>query len=141
MKLLQHMWESITIPEKLSGAILVLIPKGPMYTWGIGLLGVRWKLLDFIIYTQIKTAVTFHSVLHGLRASRGMGTEIMELKMVQEIASIYQDPLSLVSLDLRKSYNTLYCRIILHILEGYRAELKMWGLLAEFLENQEVVTG
>ena len=56
--------------------------------------------------------------------------------MAQELASIDQDTLLLVFLDLQKSYNTLYCRRILPILEEYGATPKIRGLLGEFWENQ-----
>ena len=37
-----------------------------------------------------------------------MGTDIMEIKMTQELLIIDQDQLFLLFLDLLKSYNTLY---------------------------------
>ena len=41
-----------------------------------------------------------HNVLHGFRARRGRGTDIMELKLAQNLAIIDQDPILLVFLDL-----------------------------------------
>ena len=107
MKLVQHMWESTTFLTELIWTILVLPPKGHVETWGIGLLEVLWKIVEAIIDTQIKLVVTFHNVIHGFRTKRGTGMKIMELNMAQEIASIDQNPLFLVFLDLRKSYDTL----------------------------------
>ena len=63
--------------------------------------------MEAIIDTQIKMVVMFHDVLHGFCASRGTGTDIMDIQMVQELAGIYQDPLCLVFPDLQKSYDTL----------------------------------
>ena len=83
--------------------------------------------------------VTFHGILNVFRASIGTGTAIMELNMAQELASI-EKKLFLVFLDVWKSYYTLDRGIILQKLEGYRAGLKMRLILAEFWENQEVVT-
>ena len=82
--------------------------------------------------------MTFHDVLYGFRANRGMGTAILEINMAQDlvIVSIDQDSLFLVFLDLRKSYSTLEHGRILHTLVGYGSGPKMRGLLAEFLENQ-----
>ena len=58
-----------------------------------------------MIYTRIKTVVQFHDVLHEFRAGRGTGTAIMDTKLAQELAIVYQEPLFLVLLDLRKAYN------------------------------------
>ena len=44
-----------------------------------------------------------NDVLHGFRSRRGTGTAIMELKLYQELASIDQDPIFLIFLDLRKA--------------------------------------
>ena len=105
--LVQHMWESRTLPAELSWNILVLISKGNPETWGVGLLEVLWKVVETIIDTCIKMVVTFHGILHGFRASRDTGTATIELKIAQELESIDQDPLFLVFMDLRKQYNTL----------------------------------
>ena len=58
--------------------------------------------MDAIIDTRIKTVLTFHNVLHGFRANKGTGMEIMELNMAHDISSINQDPLFLVFLNLHK---------------------------------------
>ena len=57
-----------------------------------------WAVID----TRIKKAVTFHDVLHGFHIGRGMGTSIMELNIAQDLASVDQDPIFLVFLDLQK---------------------------------------
>ena len=41
------------------------------------------------------------------RTRRGTGTAIMELKLVQELASVNHDPIFLVFLDLQKAYDNL----------------------------------
>ena len=43
----------------------------------------------------------------GFRYRRGMWAAIMELNITQELANIYQDPLFLLLLDLRKAYETV----------------------------------
>ena len=96
--------------------------------------------MEDIIGTWIKTVVMFNDVPHGFRVSGCTGTAIMELKMAQDIASINQDPLFLMFLDLCKEYDTLNCGQLLHNLEGYGSGMNMRGILAEFWENQEVVT-
>ena len=84
-----------------------LLPKINSNTQGMGLIDVLWKVVEYIIDTRIKTVVTFHDVLNGFRASRGTGAAIMEINMAHEPASINQDSLFLMFLDLWEAYNTL----------------------------------
>ena len=63
--------------------------------------------MKVIIDSRIKTAVPFKDALHVFLASRGTGTAIVELNMGQENYSIDQNPLFLVLLELRQSYDTL----------------------------------
>ena len=82
---------------------MILATKFNTDTRGIGLLGVLCKAVEAIIGTCIKKVMTFHDVLHVFCIGRGMGTSIVELKRAQELASVDQDPIFLVFLDLRKS--------------------------------------
>ena len=107
VNLVQHMWESRTLPTELSWTILVLLSKVHPDTREIGMFEVLWKVVEAIINTCINTVVTLNNVLYGFLASRGKGTTIMEINMVQELATIDQEPLFLVLLDLQKSYDTL----------------------------------
>ena len=45
-------------------------------------------------------SVRLHDAIHGLRAGRGIGTEIVEIKLDQELDILDQDPLFLVFIDL-----------------------------------------
>ena len=69
-----------------------------------------------------------------------MGTIALELKLAQELSSINQDPLFLVILDLRKSYDTLDRGHLFTTLEGYSSGSHLCGILVEFWERQEVYT-
>ena len=82
-----------------------------------------------IIDTCIKKFVMFHEVLHVFCVGRVIGTAIMELNLTQELASVEQNPLLLVFLDLIKAYDNLDCGRLLKTLEGYRSGPKMWGIL------------
>ena len=64
---------------------------------------------------------------------------IMELKLIQELASIYQPPLILVFLDLRKAYETLYREHLLVSMDGYGVVPCLCGLLETFWYFQQVV--
>ena len=80
-----------------------------------------------------------HNVLHGFRAGRGKGISIMELKLSQELSRIYQDPLFLVFLDLRRAYDTVDRERLLMTLEEYGAGTFLCGLLDTFWDLQKVV--
>ena len=80
-----------------------------------------------------------HGVLHRFRTGIGTGSDIMELKLAQELDSIYQDPLLLVFLDLRKAYNTVDQDRRIIALEGYGAGPWLCGLLEAFWEYHQVV--
>ena len=71
------------------------------------LLEVVWKVVEAVINNWIKLVVQFHNVIHGFHAGRVIGTAIMELKVSQELESVYHDPILLVLLYLRKAYNNL----------------------------------
>ena len=53
----------------------------------------------------------------------------MKLKLAQELASIDQDPLFLVSLDLRKAYETVDWYHLIITLEGYGSGPRICGIL------------
>ena len=82
----------------------------------------------------------FHDVLHSFWDHQVIGTATMELKTTHEMASIEHDLLLPVLLKLRKTYDTLDFRCLLHNLEGYGADSKLCGILMEFWDKQEVVT-
>ena len=80
--------------------------------------------MEAIIDTRIKNSVTFHDVLHKFISRRVMGTLIMEINITQDMASVYQNPLFLVLLDLRKAYDNLERGWLSKTLEGYGRGLK-----------------
>ena len=96
--------------------------------------------MEEIIYTCLRASVRLHNALHGFRAGRRTETVILDLKMVQELKSMDQEPLFLVFLDLRKVYYTIYCGCLLTTLEGYGAGPHMCRLLAIFWEQQKAIT-
>ena len=132
VELVQHMWRTGETSQELGWKILVLIPKETTNTRGIGLLETLWKVVEALINTRLRVRLQMHDVLHGFRNGRGTGMDIMELKISQELASIYQDPLFLVFLDLQKVYNTVYRENLLITLKGYGVGPQMWGILETF---------
>ena len=138
--IVQYMWSTGEISRELGWTILVLIPKLNTDTRGIGLLETLWKVVEAIINTRLRSSIQFHNVLHRFRAGRGKGTATMELKITQDITSVYQDPLFLAFLELRKSYDMVNHSCLIRTLEGYSAGRHMCELLATFWAHQEVVT-
>ena len=99
-----------------------------------------FKVVEAVIDTRIKTVVNFHDVFHRFCAGRGMGTTVLELKTTQGLASVYQEPLLLVLLDLIKAYANLDRGWLLQKMSGYGVGPKIKGLLAELWLRQEVIT-
>ena len=109
---------------------MVLIPKTNMDTQGVGVLGSEWKVVEAVIDNWIKTVVQFHNFLHVFCTGRGLGTAIMDIKIAQELASVYQEPLFLLLFDIRKAYDNLDRGRLLQTLAGYWAGLKLRELMA-----------
>ena len=65
---------------------------------------------------------------------------ILELNMEQELASVDQDLMFLVFLDLQKAYNNIDRGRLLTTLEGYGSGPHMCSILEVFWNQQEVVT-
>ena len=123
--LVQFMWYHRTIPADLGWMIFIPIPKGKSDTQRMGILKVLLKVMEAIIDTYIKSAVTFHDAIRVFCARRGTWTTILELNLAQDLASVYQDPLLLVFLDLRKAYDNLDRDLLLKTLEEYRSGPKI----------------
>ena len=66
-----------------------------------------WTVAEETINTRLRARVRLHNVLHGFRIGRGTEKAILELKLVQELAIMDQDPLFLVFFELRKAYDTV----------------------------------
>ena len=92
-----------------------------------------------LIDTCLFAILQMHNVLHRFRARRGTGTAIMELKLAQDLVSIYQDPLFLVFLDFRKASDTVDRDRLLVTLEGCGEGPQVCGLLETFWGYQQVV--
>ena len=127
------------IPQYLGWTILLLIPKSTTNTRGIDLLDTLWKVVEALIDTRIRASLQMHDVLHGFRSRRGTDMAIVELKLTQEIVNIYQDPLFLVLLELRKAYDTVDRYRLLITLDGYGLGPRICGLLDTFWDCQKVV--
>ena len=107
VKLVQHIWETGEIPYQMLRVVVVLIPKGLSGDYhGIGLLEVVWKLIKRVVEKRL-SKIEPHDTLHGFRAKRGYGTEIMEAMLIQQLMYHEKYPLFGIFLDLRKAYDAI----------------------------------
>ena len=67
-----------------------------------------------------------------------MGTAVMDLNLSQELSRIYHNPLSLVFLELRKAYDTVFREYHIQTFEGYGAGLCLCRLLETLWDHQKV---
>ena len=86
---------------------------------GIGLVKVMWKVVAAILNYRLTASITFHDFLHGFWESCGTGTATLDTKMLQQLASLREEVLYVISLDRYKAYDTLDRSTCLDILEGY----------------------
>ena len=67
---------------------VVLIPKGGIEYYEIGLAEVVWKVVNVILNNHIATSNDFHDVLHNFWAGHGTGTTSLEAKLLQQLISM-----------------------------------------------------
>ena len=83
--------------------------------------------------------IEFHNCLHGFLSGRGTGTSTTEVKPVQQLAYLEQQPLFGIFVDLKKAHNAMDRGKCLDILEDYGVEPKLLRLLRQFWDNAEMV--
>ena len=77
-----------------------------------------------LLNRHLTVLITFHDVIHGFWAGRGMGTANFETKLLQNITAMREAVLFKVFLELQKAYDTLYRDIFLNILAAYWVGLR-----------------
>ena len=85
---------------------------------GIGLLELLWKATTGIIDWWLTTPITYPDSLCGFRTGWGMGTAILEAKLIHQLISTREAVLHTVLLDIQKAYEALDQDRCLNILEG-----------------------
>ena len=83
--IVQHMWHTREIPQDLGWTVLVPLPKGTIYTQGVGLMETLCKVLEELVDTRLRASLQLHEVLHRFHSRRGIGEAIMDLKLTQEL--------------------------------------------------------
>ena len=64
-RLVQVIFRDKTVPEDISWAIMVLLPKGKEEYMGIGLVEVLRKVWSVVVNCRLKRSVVLHDALHG----------------------------------------------------------------------------
>ena len=75
--------------------------------------------MEAISNHRLTASITFHDFLNGFRAGRGTGTTTLETKLLHQLASLREEVLCVIFLNLHKVYVTLDSSRCLEILEGY----------------------
>ena len=119
VELIQTAFRDGDLAEEATWQAVVLIPKGKGDYRGIGLVEVMWKLVVVILNRRFTSSITFHDVLHGVRAGRGTETATLEAKLLQQLAAMREEVLYVIFLDLTKAYDAFDRSRCLDILEGY----------------------
>ena len=77
-------------------------------------------------------AIALHNSLHGSRNGQGMGTEVIEAKLVQQLAHIEQVPFYGVFIDLKKAFDAMDRGRCLLIIKGHGVGPNMCRLIHHF---------
>ena len=72
---------------------MVLIPKGVKDYYGIGLVGVMWKVVAAILNSRLTASITFHNFLHRFWGGCGTGTSTLEAKLLFQLAALIEEAL------------------------------------------------
>ena len=76
------------LEEESTWKVVVIIPRGGRYYYGIGLTEVVWKVVTVILHFRLTISIDFHEVLHGFWAGPGTGTTSLEAKLPQQLMAM-----------------------------------------------------
>ena len=138
VSLIQVVWLHGKIMQQLTWIIVVLLPKGGGDYRGIGLLETIWKVVERIMDWGLNI-ILLYEVLHGCCDGCGMGTAMIEAKLVQQLSHLEQEPFYGVFLGLKKAFNTKEREGCLLILEGYGAGPNTVCLICIFWQEATLV--
>ena len=98
---------------------IILLPKGNGEFRVIGIIEVIWNTASGMINLHIWAKIIYHDVLHSLWAGRGMGTDSLKIKLLQQLMEMREEVLYKVSLDLCKACDALNWQQCLNIIIVY----------------------
>ena len=93
--------------EEYTWQVVVLIPKGGVYNRDIVLVEIVWKVVAVILNFRLIASIAFHKVLHGFQVVHGTGTATLDAKLLQQLASMMEDIMYVIFLELHKVYDAL----------------------------------
>jgi Reverse transcriptase (RNA-dependent DNA polymerase) len=117
--LIQHVFATGEIPQRLAFSTLVLLPKPDGGARGIGLLETIWKIIAIIIKDRLADTITFDDSLHGFLPTRGTSTAIIEAKLNLDTTIATGTTIYQVFMDLSKAYDSVSREKLLSILAQY----------------------
>ena len=118
---------------------VVLIPKGKRDYRRIGLVEVMWKVVAAILDRRLTASIAYHDFLHIFQAGRSTGTATLKAKLLHNLASLREEVLYVIFLDLHKAYEALDRSWCLEILEGYGVGPRACWLLRTYWGRQTIV--
>ena len=68
---------------------------------------VTWKVVSENLNCWITAYITYHKSPHEFQAGRGTGTATLEVKLLQQLATLREEVLYVIFLDLNKKYDAL----------------------------------
>ena len=120
----ESMWKSV-----------VLIPKGRGEYQGIGLVEVVWKVVAAILNYRLTDSINYHNFLHGFWTYHGTGTANLKAKLLQKLASMREEVLYVIFLDLHKANAALDRYILLEIQERYGVDTQSQQILQVYWDR------
>ena len=95
--------------------------------------------MEEILNFRLAASINFHELLHGFRACRGTGTATLEAKLLQQLATLREEVMYLIFLDLHKLYDALDSSRCLEILERYGVGPQACWILRTYWSRLKVV--
>ena len=80
---------------------------------------VVWKVVAEILNHWLTASIAYYEFLHGYRTGHVTGTATLKSKLLQQLASMMEEVLYVIFMDLHKVYDALDSYRCLEILEGY----------------------
>ncbi len=90
-----------------------------------------WKVLEKVMDLWLE-AIILHDSLHGCLVLQGMGTGIIEVMLVQQLAHLEQMPFISIFIDLQKAFDAMDQGRCLKILTLHGAGPQMLRLICNF---------
>jgi Reverse transcriptase (RNA-dependent DNA polymerase) len=138
IKLIQHVFVTGEIPQRLAFSTLVLLPKPDGGVRGIGLLETIWKIISIIIKDRLVDTIQFDDSLHGFLPRRGTATAIIKAKLRLDTTIAAGTTIYQVFMDLTKAYDSVSREKLLSILSQYGVGPHIITILNNFWNQLKV---